>query len=259
VPVLPQVPLTRRPRALRPLAAAVLGAALLVPLAPALPASAAPAPAAPHTSAKPATKPTKPTKPAAKPAERATRATLSAYGDVDGSGRVHLTGSLSWSNGKALRHQQKVELWGRTGTTWSLVRRTTTDRAGDVELSVTPTANTTYQLRYAGSRSSSLSSPAKAAKSRTLTVHAVSRVALTSPAKAKRGERFVIKGTVNPGGSRRVIVLGNGQTVTTLTTRADGTFTGHVRLQMTTTLSVVLPGSTNLDGTVSGPRRVRVS
>lgn len=252
MPVLPQVPLNRRPRALRPLTAAVLGAALLVPLAHALPASAAPS--APHTtSAKPTTMP------AAKPGERATRATLSAYGDVDGSGRVHLTGSLSWSNGKALRHKQKVELWGRTGTRWSLVRRATTDRAGDVELSVRPTANTTYQLRFSGSRSSTLSSPARASKSRTLTVHAVSRVALTSPAKAKKGERFAISGTVDPGGSRRVIVLGNGQTFTTLTTRADGTFTGHVRLQMTTTLSVVLPGSTNLDGTVSGPRRVRVA
>ncbi len=253
MPVLPQVPPTRRPRALRSLATAALGAALLVPLAPSLPASAAPpaphvAPSKPVTSSKPAVKP-----------DRATRATLAAYGDADGSGRVHLTGSVRWSNGKGLGHKQQVELWGRVGTRWSLVRRATTDRSGEVELSVRPKANTTYQLRFAGSRSGVLSSPAKASKSRSLTVHAVARVALTAPATAKRGERFGITGTVAPGGSRRVTVLGNGQTFTTLTTRPDGSFSGHVRLRMTTTLTVVLPGSPTLDETVSGPRRVRVS
>ena len=250
MPVLPQVPVRRRPRALRPLTAAVLGAALLVPLSPTVPAAAAPS--APHAA------PSKPAKPAVKPG-RATRATLAAYGDADGSGRVHLTGSVRWSNGKGLGHKQQVELWGRVGTRWSLVRRATTDRSGEVELSVRPTANTTYQLRFAGSRSSVLSSPAKASTSRTLTVHAVARVALTAPATAKRGERFGITGTVAPGGSRRVTVLGNGQTFTTLTTRPDGSFSGHVRLRMTTTLTVVLPGSATLDETVSGPRRVRVS
>lgn len=238
-----ELPVPALPRLRRSLTAVLVGAALLVPVAPVVPASAAPST---HAAA------------ARRTAERATRVSLAAYGDADGSGRVHLTGALTWSNGRSLGHQQQVELWGRTGTRWSLVRRARTDRAGDVELSVRPEANTTYRLRYAGSRSRALSSPARASTSPTLTVHALARVTLEAPATVKRGERFVIRGTVLPAGVRRVTVLGGRTTFTTLTTRPDGTFSGHVRLQTTTTLSVVLPGTSTLDEAVSGPRRVRV-
>jgi hypothetical protein len=231
----------------RPLAAAVLAAALLAPLQPALSAFASPSTS--HT-AHPAH---------AKVAVRATQATLTAYGDSDGSGTVHLSGSLRWANGKALGRAQHVELWGRTGTRWALVSKAVTDRHGDVELSVTPVAHTTYQLRYAGSRSATLSSPAGPSTSRSITVHAVAQITLKAPAKVRRGQTFVITGTVTPAGAgRRVTLSGNRRTFTTLTTRADGSFSGHVRLQMTTTLSVQLPDTATLDGAISGPRVVRV-
>ena len=229
----------------RPLAAAALGATLLAPLQPALAASAAPsvAPSAAH----------------ARTATRATQTTLTAYGDADGSGTIHLTGSVRWSNGKVLGGRQQVELWGRTAGRWSLVRRAVTDRRGDVESGVTPTAHTTYQLRYAGSRSAALSKVAAPSASAGVTVHAVAHVILQTPATVRRGETFIITGRVTPAGARRVVTLaGDGKTFTTLTTRADGSFSGRVRLRMRTTLSVVLPDTATLDGAVSGPRVVRV-
>lgn len=234
-------------RLFRPLAAVVLGAALLAPLQPTLSASAAPsAPPATHAAH-------------ARTTTRATQTTLTAYGDADGSGTVHLSGSVRWSNGKVLGHKQHVELWGRTGGRWSLVRKAVTDRHGDVEVGVTPTAHTRYQLRYPGSHSATLPSVAAPSKSPGVTVHAVARVTLEAPATVRRGETFMITGTVAPAGARRVVTLaGDGKTFTTLTTRADGTFSGRVRLQMRTTLSVVLPDTATLDGAVSGPRVVRV-
>ena len=231
----------------RPLAAAVVGAALLAPVQPAPPAFASPSTS--HTAHAAHTK----------VAVRATRASLTAYGDTDGSGTIYLSGSLRWANGTSLGRAQHVELWGRTGTRWALVRQAVTDRHGDVELSVTPVAHTTYRLRYPGSRSSTLSSSAGPSTSRTITVHAVARITLKAPATVHRGETFVITGTVTPAGAgRRVTLSGNRRTFTTLTTRADGSFSGHVRLQMTTTLSVQVPDTASLDGAVSGPRVVRV-
>ena len=232
----------------RPLAAAVLGAALLAPLQPTLSASAAPSAAPTSTHAT-----------HARTATRATQTTLTAYGDADGSGTVHLSGSVRWSNGKVLGHQQHVELWGKTADRWSLVRRAVTDRHGDVEIGVTPTAHTKYQLRYAGSRSAALPKVAAPSVSAGVTVHAVAQVTLNAPATVRRGETFVITGRVTPAGPRRVVTLaGDGKTFTTLTTRTDGSFSGRVRLQMRTTLSVVLPDTATLDGDVSGPRVVRV-
>ena len=229
----------------RPLAAAVLGAALLAPLAP--PASAAPtAPSGTHATY-------------ARTATRATQTTLTAYGDADSSGTIHLSGSVRWSNGKVLGHKQHVELWGKTAGRWSLVRRAATDRHGDVEIGVTPTAHTKYQLRYAGSRSAALPKVAARSKSTGITVHAVAHVTLTTPATVRRGQTFVITGRVTPAGPRRVVTLaGDGKTFTTLTTRADGSFSVRVRLRQRTTLSVVLPDTATLDGAVSGPRVVRV-
>lgn len=227
----------------RPLAAVVLGAALLAPLQPTLVASATPAAHAAH----------------ARTATRATQTTLTAYGDADGSGTVHLSGSVRWSDGKVLGHQQHVELWGRTGGRWSLVSRAVTDRHGDVEIGVTPSAHTRYQLRYTGSHSSTLTRVAAPSVSPGVRVRAVARVTLRAPGTVRRGETFVVTGTVSPAGARRVVTLsGNGRTFTTLTTRADGTFSGRVRLRMRTTLDVVLPGSATLDGGVSEARVVRV-
>ncbi|MGI3781867.1 MAG: hypothetical protein ACRYG2_13930, partial [Janthinobacterium lividum] len=71
---------------------------------------------------------------------------------------------------------------------------------------------------------------------------------------------FVVTGKITPAGAGRVVSLsGNGKTFTTLRTRADGTFTGHVRLHMKTTLSVALPHAAGLDGATSGPHVVRVA
>jgi len=234
----------------RPLAAVVLGAALLAPFHPTVSASAAPTAA--HAAA------------STKPAGRATQATLTAYGDndpdADTAGTIHLSGSLRWADGKVLGSKQHVELWGRTGTTWALVEKAVTDRHGDVELSVTPGVHTRYQLRYAGSHSSTLSSVAAPSTSPSVTVHAVAQVSLTTPTKVHRGETFVVTGRVTPAGAGRVVTLaGDGKTFTTLRTRVDGSFSGHVRLRMTTTLSVVLPDTTSLDGAVSGPHVVRVA
>ena len=232
----------------RPLAAAVLGVALLAPLAPPLAASAAPtAPSGTHATH-------------ARTAPRATQTTLTAYGDADSSGTIHLTGSVRWSNGKVLGHKQQVELWGKTAGRWSLVRKAVTDRHGDVEIGVTPTVHTKYQLRYAGSRSAALHKVAAPSASSGIKVHAVAHVTLNAPATVRRGQTFVITGRVTPAGPRRVVTLaGDGRTFTTLTTRADGSFSGRVRLRQRTTLSVVLPDTATLDGSVSGPRVVRVA
>lgn len=229
----------------RPLAAAVLGAALLAPLQPAVPASASPS--RPH--------PTETSRAASRP----TQATLTAYGDTDSAGATFLSGSLRWANGKVLGQKQHVELWAKSGAAWTLVRKAVTDRHGDVELSVRPSVHTRYQLRYAGSRGSSLTPAAAPSVSPSVTVHAVAHVTLKAPATARRGETFVITGEVTPAGRGRVITLaGNGKTFTTLAVRADGSFSGHVRLRMTTTLSALLPDTATLDGAVSGPRTVRV-
>ena len=232
----------------RPLAAAVLGAVLLAPLQPPLSASAAPTatPAETHATQ-------------ARTATRATQTTLTAYGDADSSGTIHLTGSVRWSNGEVLGHKQHVELWGKTAGRWSIVRNAVTDRRGDVEIGVTPTAHTKYQLRYAGSHSATLSKVAAPSLSAGVTVHAVAHVTLNAPATVRRGQTFVVTGRVTPAGPRRVVTLaGDGRTFTTLTTRADGSFSGRVRLRQRTTLSVVLPDTATLDGAVSGPRVVRV-
>lgn len=229
----------------RPLTAVVLGAALLAPVQPALTAVASPSVGHPVASAK--------------ASMRATELALTAYGDSDPYGAIHLSGSLRWAGGKSLGHRQRVELWARTGTAWALVQRADTNRAGDVELRVTPVAHTTYQLRYAGSRSESLSSAARRSVSRDLTVHATAHVILEAPASARRGTTFAVSGKVTPAGAGRAVTLaGDGRTFTTLRTRADGTFSGHVRLQQTTTLTVALPDTATLDGTRSGPRVVRV-
>ncbi|GAA3558775.1 hypothetical protein GCM10022197_12660 [Microlunatus spumicola] len=230
----------------RPLTALVLGAALLAPVQPALTAFAAPPVGHPVASARASV--------------RATALTLTAYGDSDPYGAIHLSGSLRWAGGKSLGHRQQVELWARTGTRWALVKKAQTDRSGDVELRVTPTAHTTYQLRYAGSRSASLSSAARRSVSRNLAVHATAHLTLQAPVTARRGTTFAVSGKVTPGGAGRVVTLaGDGRTFTTLRTRADGTFSGHVRLQQTTTLTVVLADTATLDGARSGPRVVRVS
>jgi len=227
----------------RPLVAAVLGAALLVPLSPAASASPAARPAA-----------------AATKAVRATQTTLTAYGDADGSGRIHLSGSVRWATGARTGHQEAVELWGRSGTRWVLVRRATTDKHGEVELDVVPGAHTTYRLHYVGTRAAARSTSAAASTSASVKVRAVGHVTLATPAKARRGVTFVVTGTVVPGGAGHVVTLtGDGRTFTTLRTRADGSFSGHVRLQRTTTLSVVLPDTATVDGAVSGPHAVRVS
>lgn len=229
----------------RPLTALVLGAALLAPVQPALSAFATPSAAHPVSSAK--------------VASRATALALTAYGDSDPYGAIHLSGSLRWAGGKSLGHRQQVELWARTGARWALVQKAQTDRSGDVELRVTPVAHTTYQLRYAGSRSASLTSAAKRSVSRVLTVHATAHVTLEAPASARRGTTFAVSGKVTPAGAGRVVTLaGDGRTFTTLRTRADGTYAGHVRLQQTTTLTVALADSATLDGARSGPRVVRV-
>jgi hypothetical protein len=246
VPMLPVLKPSLPARLHRPLAAVVLGAALLVPLQAVAPAVAAPPPVRsasnPHA------------------AERATQAALTAYGDVDSSGRIHLSGSLRWANGKVLGHAQHVELWARSGKAWTLVRHAVTDGRGDVELSVTPGSHTRYQLRYPGSRSTHLSSVAAPSASPSVTVHALGQVTLQAPAKARRGETFVVTGRVTPAGAGHVVmVAGDGHTYTTLRTRADGSFSAHVRLRMTTTLSAVLPATASLDGDVSGSRTVRVA
>lgn len=229
----------------RPLAAVILGVALLAPLQPPAPASAAPL--ATHAPA------------SAKPSARATQAELTAYGDADDSGTVHLSGSVRWANGKALGRRQHVELWARSGARWVLVQEAVTDRHGDVELRVTPRAHTRYRLRYDGSRSAGLASVAAPSASRVLKVRAVARVTLTTPAKVRRGRTFVVTGRVTPATTGRVVTLtGDGRTFTTLTTRADGSFRGRVRLRTTTTLSVVLPDTATLDGALSGPHAVRV-
>ena len=229
----------------RPLVGLVLSAALLAPFQPA-PASADSSAGRPTVSAK--------------PTARATQTDLTAYGDADGSGALHLSGSLRWANGKVLGHRQHVELWARTGKTWVRVEKALTDTRGDVELSVAPGVHTTYQLRFAGSRSALLSSVARASRSADVQVRAVARVTLATPAKVKRDQTFVVTGKVTPARAGRVVSLtGNGKTFTTLRTRADGSFSGHVRLRMKTTLKVTLPHAAGLDGGASGPRLVRVA
>lgn len=230
----------------RPLAAVALGGALLLPLQPVLTASAAPS-----TSHAPATTRTK---------VRATQTTLTAYGDSDAAGRVHLTGSLRWADGKLLAPKQHVELWGRTGTTWVLVQKAVTDKRGEVELAVAPSAHTTYQLRYAGSNSPALTARAKASISPAVQVRAVAHVTLRTPARVGRGATFVITGTVSPTGAGRVVTLsGDGKTFTTLRTRADGTFSGHVRLRQTTKLAVAVAATRTSDSAGSTPQAVRVA
>ena len=245
----PMLPITLRSvpaRLHRPLAAVVLGAALLVPLQAVAPAVAAPPPARSASNRH--------------AAGRATQATLTAYGDVDSSGKIHLSGSLRWASGKLLGHSQHVELWARSGTTWTLVEKAVTDGRGDVELSVSRGTDTRYQLRYPGSHSAQLSSVAAPSASPSVMVHALGQVTLQAPSKARRGETFVVTGRVTPAGAGHVVmVAGDGHTYTTLRTRADGSFSAHVRLRMTTTLSAVLPATAGLDGAVSGPRTVRVA
>jgi hypothetical protein len=229
----------------RPLATLVLGAALLAPLQPLVTAQA-------DTSPRPAA--------SAKAHARPTQAALTAYGDSDSAGAVHLSGSLRWANGKVLGRPQPVELWGRSSTRWALVEKAVTDRRGDVELSVVPSAHTTYELRYAGSRSRSLSAVAAASRSPRVRVRAVAHVRLDAPARAHRGQTFVVTGRVTPAVAGRVVVLtGNGARFTTLRTRADGSYSGRVRLQMKTTLRVSVPRATSLDGATSAPRVVRVA
>ncbi len=195
----------------------------------------------------------------AKPTLRATQTTLTAYGDADADGRVHLSGSVRWRNGTLLGPTQHVELWGRTGSAWVLVRKAVTDRSGDVELAVSPRSHTAYQLRYAGSRSTALPAVAAASVSPSVAVRAISRVTLAAPARAGRGVTFAVTGAVSPAGAGRVVTLtGNGRTFTTLRTRADGTFSGHVRLRQTTRLSVSVAGTSALDGAASAARTVRV-
>jgi hypothetical protein len=233
------------PRLRRRVAALVVGAALLAPLPPTVSASASPSAGHPAASAK--------------PAGRATQSSLTAYGDPDASGATHLSGSLRWANGKVLGHQQHVELWAKSRTMWALIQKAVTDRRGDVELRVAPGAHTKYQLRYAGSRASRLASAARPSRSPSVTVRAVAHVTVRAPAKVHRGETFVVTGKVTPRGAGRVVTLaGNGKPFTPLTTRADGSFSGHVRLTMTTTLSIALPDTASLDGALSGPRTVRV-
>lgn len=233
------MPSSFQPR--RPLVAAVLGAALLAPLQPIV--SAAASPSAPH----------------ARPASRATQATLTAYGDADSSGATHLSGSVRWSDGRLLKHKQHVELWARHGSTWVLVEKALTDHSGDVELRVTPEEHTTYRLRYAGSHSSRLSSVAAPTVSPSIRVHAVAHVTLAAPAEVGSGHTFVVTGTVSPSGKGRSVTLtGNGKRFTTLAVRADGSFSGHVRLKRTTDLSVALGGTASVDGAASDPRTVRV-
>lgn len=233
-------------RLFRPLAAVALGAALLAPLQPVLVASATPSTT--HAS------------PAAKPKVRATQTSLTAYGDTDAAGRVHLSGSVRWGDGKLLRTKQAVELWGRTGGRWVLVEKAVTDKSGDVELAVAPRTHTTYQLRYAGSRSAALAAVARASTSSQVEVRALARVSLKAPAKVGRGTTFVVTGTVSPTGAGRVVTLtGDGRTFTTLRTRADGTFSGHVRLRQTTKLAVSVARTGGLDGAAAAPRVVRVS
>jgi hypothetical protein len=228
----------------RPLVGLVLSAVLLAPFQPA-PASADPSAGHPAVGAR--------------PTPRATQTDLTAYGDADGSGAIHLSGSLRWANGRVLGHRQPVELWARTGRTWVPVDTVLTDPRGDVELSVVPGVHTTYELRFAGSRSAQLSSPAAASRSTDVQVRAVARVTLATPVKVRRGQTFVVTGKVTPARAGRVVSLtGNGKTFTTLRTRADGSFTGHVRLRMQTTLKVTLPHAPGLDGGASGPRLVRV-
>jgi hypothetical protein len=230
----------------RPLAAVVLGAALLAPLQPVVAAHADPSARPPASSAK--------------THARATQTALTAYGDSDSAGAVHLSGSLRWANGKVLGHREPVELWGRSGARWVLVRQAVTDRRGDVEVSVAPSAHTTYELRYAGSRSTSLTSAAASSRSPQVEVRALAHVRLDAPARAKRGQTFVVEGRVTPARAGRVVVLsGNGRTFTTLRTRADGTFSGRVRLQMKTTLRVSVPKAPDVDGAASTPRVVRVA
>ena len=230
----------------RPLAAAALGAALLLPLQPLVTASAAPHAA--HATA------------SVKPKVRATQATLTAYGDTDSAGTVHLTGSVRWANGKVLGHKQHVELWGKSGRTWTLVQKALTDKHGDVELGVVPTARTTYQLRYAGSRSSHLSAAAGPSVSPRVEVRAVARVTLAAPTRVKPRTTFVVTGKVSPAGAGRVVTLtGDTKTYATLRTRADGSFSAHVRLRQTTTLTVHVATGARLDGASSAPRVVRVA
>lgn len=240
-------------RTRRRAAALLVGAALTAPLAPTSPATAAPSV---HHASVPSAAPA-----TARP-QRPTRLDLAAYGDADASGAVHLSGWLRWSGGKPLGRPQRLELWARTGSRWARARTVTTDRAGEVEVRVRPDVRTTYQLRYAGLPATA-SRPAAPSRSRTLVVRAVARVTLQAPASARRGETFVVRGSVTgsvlPGGSRSHVVLtGNGATFTTLAVRADGTFSGHVRLRMTTTLAVRARSAAGVDGPRAAPRTVRV-
>ena len=123
-----------------------------------------------------------------------------------------------------------------------------------------PSAHTTYQLRYAGSRSASLAAPAQASVSPDVQVRAVTHVTLRTPARVGRGATFVVTGTVSPTGAGRVVTLtGDGHTFTTLRTRADGTFSGHVRLQQTTKLAVSVAATRTSDSAGSTPQAVRVA
>lgn len=230
------------------LGGALLGAALLAPLTPPAPASAAPA--SPRTA---------PAASAAAP--RPTRLSLSAYGDPDASGAVHLSGWLSLPGGKLLGRPGRVELWARTGAGWTRLRTVTTDRAGDLEVRVRPSVTTTYQLRYAGARATGTARALAPTRSRTLAVRAVApaaRVTLSTPATARRGQTFVVTGTVAPAGARRVTLTGDGATFTVLTSRADGSFSGHVRLRQSTRLAVRVDAAAGRPAATSGPRTVRV-
>jgi hypothetical protein len=230
----------------RPLAAVVLGAALLAPVQ--LGATALADTSTTHRVA------------GGKQTARATQATLTAYGDTDSAGAVHLSGSVRWADGKVLGRQQHVQLWARSGTHWVLVQQAVTDRSGDVELSVVPVARTTYELHYAGSHSKSLRAVAGPSRSPRVEVLAVTHVRLDAPTRVHRGQTFVITGKVTPAGAGRVITLsGNGTRFTTLRTRADGSFSGRVRLQMKTTLRVGVAGSASLSGAASDPHVVRVA
>ena len=230
----------------RPLAAVVLGAALLAPLQPVVAAHADPSARPPASSAK--------------THARATQTALTAYGDSDSAGAVHLSGSLRWANGKVLGHREPVELWGRSGARWVLVRQAVTDRRGDVELSVTPSAHTTYELRYAGSRSKSLTSAAASSRSPRVEVRAArprpSRRARPGPAGPDlRGE-----GPGHPRAGRpRRRPQRERQDVHHAPDPRRRTYSGRVRLQMKTTLRVSVPKASNLDGGASTPRVVRVA
>lgn len=213
-----------RPSLTRPAAVVLLSAALLAPL---------PFLSTPTASAAPQV--------ASRQLTRTTHLTLSTYGKPNRTVLVYVT--LLNAYNSSLRHHQKVSLWAKEDGEWTKVDEETTRKNGTAEFSVKPEKGVSYQVRYAGSETLHTFS----SKSRSVTLFSKEKVTLSAPESAVAQRTFAISGRVAgaPAG-RAVNITGDGVSLFTVYTKADGSYSGHVRLRRTTKLRAVTPTASSL-------------